>query len=97
MCAHILPTFIDEQNADRPDTAFFTSEIMTRVYPVKWANESRGRDHLEDLEAALHTWMINLPDHLQYHEGNKRSPPAPHILVLHIEYYSALLLLHRAL
>lgn len=73
------------------------SEIMARVYPVKWYSETRGRDHLEDLEASLQTWLINLPEHLQYHDNGKRAVPAPNVLALHIEYYSAVLLLHRAL
>ena len=84
-------------NTAQLNKAFITSEIMTRVYSVKWSQQSRGREDLEDLEGTLHSWLINLPEHLQYHDSNKRPPPAPHILVLLTEYYSALLLLHRAL
>ncbi|KAJ3556519.1 hypothetical protein NM688_g1984 [Phlebia brevispora] len=76
--------------------SFLTSEIMTRVYPVKWSSESRRRDHLDDLENSLHNWLIDLPEPIQYHENGKRPIPPPHVLVLHIEYYSAVLLLHRA-
>ena len=72
------------------------SEIMTRVYPVKWFSENRGRDHLDDLRAALQSWLINLPEPLQLHD-NSKPVPAPNVLALHIEYYSAELLLYRAL
>ena len=70
---------------------------MTKVYPVKWHSEVPRRTILDQLESALHNWMIELPDELRYHETGARIPPAPHILMLHAEYYTALLLLYRAL
>lgn len=78
-------------------TASIMSDIMLKIYPVKWCNDAPKRTILETLETALQQWMINLPDPLRFHEGNIRPAPPPHVLVLHIEYYSALLLLNRAL
>ena len=76
--------------------ATLTSEIMTRAYPVKGSSDVRRRE-FDDLESGLHNWLLNLPDELRFTDTGKRSLPAPHVLVLHIEYYSAVLLLHRAL
>ena len=73
------------------------SEIMAKIYPVKWYMDAPRRTLLDELESALHNWMIELPDELRFHETGSRTPPPPHVLVLHAEYYSALLLLYRAL
>ena len=73
------------------------SEIMAKVYPVKWSMDTPRRVLLDQLESALHNWMIELPDALRYHETGNRTAPPPHVLILHAEYYSALLLLYRAL
>lgn len=70
---------------------------MSKVYPVKWFLDIPRRQLLDQLESALHTWMIELPDELRYHESGSRAPPPPHVLALHAEYYTALLLLYRAL
>lgn len=78
-------------------TAFIMSEIMAKVYPVKWYIDVPRRALLDQLESALHNWMIELPDELRYHETGNRPAPPPHVLILHAEYYSALLLLYRAL
>ncbi len=69
---------------------------MTRVYPVMWSSDMRRRE-LNDLDIGLRNWLINLPEEVRFNDVTKRPLPAPHILALHIEYYSALLLLHRAL
>ncbi|EKM48188.1 uncharacterized protein PHACADRAFT_214916 [Phanerochaete carnosa HHB-10118-sp] len=76
--------------------SFVMSEIMSKIYPVKWYTDSPRRQLLDQLESALHTWMIELPDELRYHENGNRAPSPPHVLVLHAEYYAALLLLYRA-
>lgn len=73
------------------------SEIMAKIYPVKWYSDQPRRAVMDKLESALHNWMIDLPDELRYHESGSRTPPPPHVLILHAEYYSALLLLYRAL
>lgn len=77
--------------------AFLISEIMTHLYPVKYFDETPRRAALDDLEARLHRWLLNLPDALQYREGAGRAALPPHVVLLHIEYHAAMLLLHRAL
>ncbi|KAH9950872.1 fungal-specific transcription factor domain-containing protein [Amylocystis lapponica] len=70
-------------------------EIMDRIYSVSPLPERERRSVLESLEARLHRWMIGLPDHLRF-STNSLATPLPHILMLHLEYYAAMLLLHRA-
>jgi hypothetical protein len=70
---------------------------MWKVYPVKWHAGVSRHTVLDQLESTLHNWMIELPDELRYHETGHQPPPAPQVLVLHAEYYTALLLLYRAL
>ena len=74
--------------------ATLTSEIMTRAYPVKGSSDVRRRE-FDDLESGLRNWLLNLPDELRVTDTGKRPLPAPHVLVLHTEYYSAVLLLDR--
>lgn len=79
-------------------SAFIISELMVKLYPVRLLEEAhRRRRFLDDLEARLHQWLINLPEELQFREGGPRPLPAPHVVILHIEYHAAILLLHRAL
>ncbi|TFY70003.1 hypothetical protein EVJ58_g92 [Rhodofomes roseus] len=73
------------------------TDIMDQIYPVKTIPDSPPRRQLlQRLEERLHKWQINLPDHLRYSPAAHLETPLPHILILHIEYYSAVLLLHRA-
>ncbi|CAL1694956.1 unnamed protein product [Somion occarium] len=77
--------------------SFIISQIMAEIYPVKQTGgENLRRSSLDKLETRLHQWLFQLPEHLAYCETSKRVTPLPHILALHIEYQSALLLLHRA-
>lgn len=71
--------------------------IMTKIYPINASTDDSRRGELEVLEARLHHWLFELPDHLRYCETSRRLTPLPHILALHIEYQFAVLLLHRAL
>ncbi|KAL0946295.1 hypothetical protein HGRIS_012543 [Hohenbuehelia grisea] len=49
------------------------------------------------LEGLLDKWYLELPEHLRYDPAAaKTSIPAPHILTLHMEYWCAVLLLHRS-
>lgn len=74
------------------------SQIMTKIYPVKSAiGDAPKREELEKLETSLHQWYFNLPEHLTYSDMSRRVAPLPHILLLHMEYQFAVLLLHRAL
>lgn len=73
------------------------AQIMTKIYPVQPSSENPKRVELEHLEARLHHWLFELPEHLKYGDTSRRPIPLPHILALHIEYHFAVLLLHRAL
>ncbi|PIL31806.1 transcription factor [Ganoderma sinense ZZ0214-1] len=69
------------------------TDIMDKVYPVQISAGTSRLVLLEELETRLNKWLIELPHDLVY------SPNAivlPHILMLHIEYNAAVLLLHRA-
>ncbi|KAH8099263.1 fungal-specific transcription factor domain-containing protein [Cristinia sonorae] len=76
--------------------ALILAEIMSKIYPIKPLTENPRRVELEKLEARLHHWLFELPDHLRYCETSRRLTPLPHILALHVEYQFAVLLLHRA-
>jgi hypothetical protein len=54
-------------------------------------------DEYVRLETLLDSWFIGLPAHLRYDAAGKSAPPLPHILVLHMQYWCAVLLLHRSL
>lgn len=49
------------------------------------------------LEAQLDKWYNALPDHLRYEPASRRPLPAPHIIMLHLDYWCTVLLLHRPL
>ncbi|KZT75005.1 hypothetical protein DAEQUDRAFT_720214 [Daedalea quercina L-15889] len=73
------------------------TDIMDQIYPVKSIPEAPPRRQLlQRLEERLHKWQINLPDDLRYSAVGNAETPLPHILIVHIEYYAAVLLLHRA-
>lgn len=52
---------------------------------------------MSESEAQLDQWYLSLPDYLRYDPGNRRTPPSPQILFLHIRYWGCVLLLYRAL
>lgn len=71
---------------------------MAKLYPVKLFDDMNSRKVWRDeLENALRQWLINLPDELQYKEGVGKVSVPPHVIILHIEYHAAVLLLHRSL
>lgn len=55
------------------------------------------------LDGALDKWYFDLPEHLRYDPAvnidrdASSSLPPPHILTLHMQYWCAVLLLHRPL
>ncbi|KAF8899084.1 fungal-specific transcription factor domain-containing protein [Infundibulicybe gibba] len=72
--------------------------IVTKIYPIRPTPGLSRRAVLSDLEMQLDQWYLGLPESLRYDPVvNKRSVPPPHILFLHIRYWGAVLLLHRAL
>lgn len=77
--------------------AVIIGSIVSLVYPVKSSKRGSRRAVLSHLEARLDQWYLELPDDLRYDPASKRNtPPAP-VLYLHVKYWAAVLLLHRAL
>ncbi|KDQ57029.1 hypothetical protein JAAARDRAFT_35629 [Jaapia argillacea MUCL 33604] len=70
------------------------SDILRKIYRVLPVPVSVMRSHLADLETSLNQWYIELPSTLQY---DKRLQVPPHIIFLHIQYWSAVLLLNRGM
>ena len=71
---------------------------MTHVYPVKSTSRLSPLAAPVALEARLNQWYIELPEYLRYDSSSsQRIIPPPYILLLHIRYWGAVLLLHRAL
>ncbi|EJU01612.1 hypothetical protein DACRYDRAFT_100452 [Dacryopinax primogenitus] len=75
------------------------ASILGRVYENLYtirtnAEGAAGERILRQLDKRLALWLINLPDSLKYQPSNTSVPP-PHILTLHMQFYCALLLLHR--
>jgi hypothetical protein len=64
---------------------------------VVYRSRTPKRARLMDIEQKLDQWYIELPEELRYETSSKRPVPPPHIMVLHVRYWSAVLLLHRAL
>jgi hypothetical protein len=72
--------------------------IVTQIYPVRSCNTGVSRQaKLADLESRLDQWYITLPDELQLEASPKRHTQPPQVLFLHVRYWGAVLILHRAL
>ncbi|KAF8560118.1 hypothetical protein OG21DRAFT_1451878 [Imleria badia] len=70
--------------------------IVASVYPVKSPKHGSRRAVLSDLEARLDQWYHDLPEDLRYDPASKRNTLPPPVLYIHVKYWSAVLLLHRA-
>ncbi|KAG2075201.1 hypothetical protein BDR04DRAFT_1092068 [Suillus decipiens] len=70
--------------------------IVTMIYPVRSTGRGSRRAVLNNLESRLDQWYIDLPDNLRYDPASKRNNPPLAVLFIHIQYWSAVLLLHRA-
>jgi hypothetical protein len=79
------------------DAAILIGSIVTMIYPVRSTGRGSRRAILHGLESRLDQWYIDLPDNLRYDPASKRNVPQPAVLFIHIQYWSAVLLLHRAL
>jgi hypothetical protein len=72
--------------------------IVSQIYPVRSSVTRASRQgKLADLESRLAQWYLTLPDELQLDASSKRYTSPPQILFLHVRYWGAVLLLHRAL
>jgi hypothetical protein len=74
--------------------AVIVGSIAMGVYPVRTTTHAARRAVLAQLARQLEKWHLELPECLQY---PKAVTPPPHILLLHVSYWGAVLLLHRAL
>ncbi|GBE81567.1 Nitrogen assimilation transcription factor nit-4 [Sparassis crispa] len=70
-------------------------EIVGKIYPVTHVLPVPRRILMEQLYSRLLQWSINLPEALRYSPASKQPCPPPHVLVLHVQYWAAILLLHR--
>lgn len=76
--------------------AIILSRILQSIYAVR-PPPGRHTEALQ-LEQLLDKWYIELPDALRYDAGGARSAvPPPHVLTLHMQYWTVVLLLHRPL
>jgi hypothetical protein len=81
-------------------TDSFPAAILSMIVQAIYAVCPVSGRHSESkfLEGLLDKWYIDLPDHLRYDPGSlKRPVPPPHVLTLHMQYWCAVLLLHRPL
>lgn len=86
-CCHLLTL---------SNTAGILSTIVQAIYAVRPVS-SRHAEALV-LEGLLDKWYLELPDHLRYDSNAVNKPtPLPHVLTLHMQYWCAVLLLHRPL
>lgn len=77
--------------------AVILGAIVSQIYPVRSNTGVSRQAMLADLESRLDQWYITLPDELQLEASSKRYTPPPQILFLHVRYWGAVLILHRAL
>jgi len=88
-----------DPHSSNESLAIIISQTLEGLYSVKQAVPSRQREAAR-LEEILDKWLLALPDHLKLDINsikNGAAPPAPHILILHMQYWNAVLLLHRPL
>ena len=98
VCTMSVPSSISpahSQTSSRTDV--LVGEILAKVYRVSRANVLPGRELREKLHKRLTQWSLDLPEHLDYKPQSNRPCPAPHVLAMHIQYWAAMLLLHRPL
>ncbi|KAG6888743.1 hypothetical protein C0992_007586 [Termitomyces sp. T32_za158] len=70
------------------------SLIVQAIYAIR--PTSSRHSEAKFLEGLLDKWYIGLPENLRYEIGSiKRQTPPPHVLTLHMQYWCAVLLLHR--
>lgn len=80
--------------------SLFTAGILSMIVQTIYAVHPVSSRHAESLylEGLLDKWYLELPDHLRHEPGSMKAPIAlPQVLVLHMQYWCAVLLLHRPL
>ncbi|TFK49983.1 hypothetical protein OE88DRAFT_1736281 [Heliocybe sulcata] len=73
--------------------SMIVSDIIRNMYPVRQSANGSKRASLTQLQSNLSQWYNELPQSLRY---EKSKPPAPHVFLLNVQYWSAILLLNRA-
>ncbi|KAK0469332.1 fungal-specific transcription factor domain-containing protein [Desarmillaria tabescens] len=74
------------------------SGIISMIVQAIYAVRPVSSRHAESvyLESMLDKWYLELPAHLQHDPVSLKHPvPLPHVLTLHMQYWCAVLLLHR--
>ncbi|KAI0766865.1 fungal-specific transcription factor domain-containing protein [Trametes elegans] len=72
-----------------------TGEILAKVYRVSRAYTVPSRELRQQLYQRLLQWAHDLPEQLQYSVKSLRPCPAAPVLVMHVQYWASVLLLHR--
>ena len=81
-------------------SALCIANILGRIVQTIYAVRPIPHRYAESkvLEGLLDKWNIDLPNHLRYEPGSSKQPvPLPNVLTLHMQYWCAVLLLHRPL
>ncbi len=71
--------------------------IVDEVYTLRPETWQRQLVKFNELEMRLDRWFHDLPGHLQFDMAGTSEAATPHILTLHFQYWSAVILLHRKL
>ncbi|KDE03870.1 hypothetical protein MVLG_05692 [Microbotryum lychnidis-dioicae p1A1 Lamole] len=75
--------------------AVVINRIIANIYAIRIRVLGQSSETLLSLlDQSLASWYLALPPQLVYSPASKRVPP-PHVLSLHLQFYSALILLHR--
>ncbi|BGP14207.1 hypothetical protein JCM10213_005900 [Rhodosporidiobolus nylandii] len=75
--------------------AVIINRIISNIYAIRIRVLGQSSETLLSLlDQSLASWYLALPPHLQYNPAGTKVPP-PHILALHLQFYSSLILLHR--
>ncbi|GAA6010201.1 hypothetical protein JCM11491_005388 [Sporobolomyces phaffii] len=75
--------------------AVIINRIISNIYAIRIRVLGQSSETLLSLlDQSLASWFLALPPHLAYNPNSPKVPP-PHVLALHLQFYSSLILLHR--
>ncbi|GAA5966610.1 hypothetical protein JCM3765_005674 [Sporobolomyces pararoseus] len=75
--------------------AVIINRIISNIYAIRIRVLGQSSETLLSLlDQSLASWFLALPPHLTYNPASSKVP-APHVLALHLQFYSSLILLHR--
>ncbi|TDL26205.1 hypothetical protein BD410DRAFT_836854 [Rickenella mellea] len=69
--------------------------IIDKIYAIRSGSGSKLTNYLRKLEVRLEKWHLALPEYLRFFSSSDKLVPPPHVLCIHIQYWCAVLLLHR--